>query len=71
MTRSHVERRVGPDDLAKLADQRAPGLVREFFDFLRTNKKWWLTPIILALLLVALLVILGSTAAAPFIYTLF
>jgi hypothetical protein len=71
MTRSQVEHRTEPDELAKLADQRAPGLVREFFDFLRTNKKWWLTPIIIALLLVALLVILGSTAAAPFIYTLF
>ncbi len=71
MTRSHVERQAEPDDYAKLADQRSPGLVREFFDFLRTNKKWWLTPIILTLLLVALLVILGSTAAGPFIYTLF
>ncbi len=71
MTRSQVERRAEPDDFAKLAEQRSPGLVREFFDFLRTNKKWWLTPIILALLLVALLVIVGSTAAAPFIYTLF
>ena len=71
MTRSHVERRAEPEDFAKLADQKAPGLGREFFDFLRTNKKWWLTPIILALLLVGLLVILGSSAAAPFIYTLF
>ena len=71
MTRSQVERRAETEDFAKLADQKAPGLGREFFDFLRTNKKWWLTPIILALLLVALLVILGSTAAAPFIYTLF
>ncbi len=71
MTRSQVERRTEPDDFAKLADQRSPGLVREFFDFLRTNKKWWLTPIILALLLVAVVVIVGSTAARPFIYTLF
>ena len=71
MTRSQVERQAEPDDLAKLADQRSPGLVREFFDFLSTNKKWWLTPIILALLVVGLIVILGSTAAGPFIYTLF
>ncbi len=71
MTRSQFERRAEPDDLAQLADQRSFGLVHEFFGFLRTNKKWWLTPIILALLLVALLVIFGSSAAAPFIYTLF
>ena len=53
------------------ASQGSTGLAREFFDFLRHNKKWWLTPIVLALLLVAVLVILGGTAAAPFVYTLF
>jgi len=53
------------------ASQGSNGLAREFFDFLRYNKKWWLTPIVLALLLVTALVILGGTAAAPFVYTLF
>ena len=47
------------------------GLLREFADFLLHNKKWWPTPIVLVLLLVGLLVVLGGTAAAPFIYTLF
>ena len=53
------------------AEAAQPGLVREFVDFLRYNKKWWLTPILLVLLLVDTLIVLGSTAAAPFIYTLF
>lgn len=48
-----------------------PGLLREFYDFLRENKKWWLTPIIVSVLLLGALVLLGGTAAAPFIYTLF
>ena len=48
-----------------------PGIVSEWFDFLLHNKKWWLTPIILVLLLVGVLVVLGGTGAAPFIYTLF
>jgi len=56
---------------AREADQRAPGLMREFAQFLLENKKWWLIPIIVALLLVTVLVILSSTAAAPFIYTIF
>ncbi len=47
------------------------GLISEFVDFLKYNKKWWLTPIILVMLLVGALVVLGGTAAAPFIYTLF
>ena len=47
------------------------GLVGEFLYFLAHNKKWWLTPIILVLLLVGILIVLGGTGAAPFIYTLF
>jgi hypothetical protein len=46
-------------------------LVREFIDFIFENKKWWLIPILLVLGLVGLLAMLGSTGAAPFIYTLF
>ena len=47
------------------------GFLREFLDFLLQNKKWWLAPIVILLLLFGLLVILAGTGAAPFIYTLF
>ena len=47
------------------------GLLGEFWDFLKHNKKWWLLPILVALLLLGLLVILGGTGLAPFIYTVF
>jgi len=60
-----------PTSFAKEAEQPQVGLVREFWDFLRYNKKWWLTPIVLVLLLISALVLLTSGAAAPFIYTLF
>ena len=48
-------------------------LLKEFFEFIKENKKWWLIPIVLVLGLVALLVILANTipATAPFIYTIF
>ena len=46
-------------------------VVQEFLVFVMENKKWWLIPILLVLALVGALVILGSTGAAPFIYTLF
>ena len=42
----------------------------EFWDFLIHNKKWWLAPIIVALLLMGLLVMLSGTPDVPFIYTL-
>lgn len=46
-------------------------LAREFYDFLKENKKWWLAPIMISVLLLGALVLLGGSAAAPFIYTLF
>lgn len=47
------------------------GMVSEFVSFLKENKKWWLAPIIVILLLFGILIILAGTGAAPFIYTLF
>ena len=48
------------------------GIVKEFLVFLKTRKKWWLTPIIIFLLLLGTLIVLSEgSALAPFIYTLF
>ncbi len=58
-------------DFEKQAAEAAPGLVAEFLDFLVHNKKWWLTPIIIVLLLVGLLVMLSGSVVAPFIYPIF
>jgi len=58
-------------DFAAGAQEQSTGLMSEFFHFLKHNKKWWLLPILLVLLFVGVLVVLGGTAAAPFIYTLF
>jgi hypothetical protein len=43
----------------------------EFWYFLKTNKKWWLLPILIVIFGFGLLVLFSGTAAAPFIYTLF
>lgn len=56
------------NEFANEANQPTPGLLREFIDFLYYDKKWWLTPIIVALLLLAGFVFLSTTAIAPFIY---
>lgn len=53
------------------ANRKSPGLVAEFFQFFVHEKKWWLIPIVLVLLLMGIIVAIGSTGAAPFIYTLF
>ena len=47
-------------------------LIGEFWEFLKVRKKWWLTPIVLFLVLLgALIVMTQGSALAPFIYTLF
>ena len=51
--------------------RRQTGFAAEFWHFLRHSKKWWLLPIVVILTVFGLLMVLSSTAAAPFIYTLF
>ena len=46
-------------------------IVTEFIYFLRENKKWWLTPIILVLGLIGWLVYMSASGAAPLIYSVF
>ncbi len=47
-------------------------VVYEFWEFMKDNKKFWLAPIILVLVLVGFLLVLAKgSAVAPFIYTLF
>ena len=49
-----------------------PSLFKEFLLFARQEKKWWLLPLIAVLLLVgAIVVFVGSSPLAPFLYPLF
>ena len=45
---------------------------KEFYDFFKVRKKYWLLPILIVLVLFASLIVLTQgTAVAPFIYTIF
>lgn len=47
-------------------------MLKDLWDFLRERKKFWLLPIILAMLVIGgLLVAFKGSVLAPFIYTLF
>jgi hypothetical protein len=47
-------------------------IIKEFWQFLKVRKKWWLAPIFLFLLIMgAFLVFAKGSALAPFIYSLF
>ena len=46
--------------------------LKEFLDFLKERKKYWLLPIIIVLALFGMLIVLSQgSAVAPFIYTIF
>lgn len=56
------------------ADEPIPeqlSLIAEFWLFLRENKKWWMIPILVVILLFGALMFFAQTPAAPLIYTLF
>ena len=59
------------DRLSEIAGRKQRGLLGELFGLLRHTKKWWLTPIILVIVVLGLIVFLSVTPVAPFIYTLF
>ena len=53
------------------AEEHRGGILRELWGFMKENKKWWLLPLLMALLVLGLLILLSGTGLAPFIYTLF
>jgi hypothetical protein len=53
------------------AEMPQEGLLSEFWSFLAHNKKWWLLPIVIVMLLLGVLILLSTSPAAPFIYTMF
>jgi competence protein ComGC len=48
------------------------GVMKELWDFIKHNKKFWLIPVVVILVLIGLLIVLSAgSPVAPFIYTLF
>ena len=58
-------------EFERLGEEQELSLIGEFWVFIKENKAWWMVPILLVLGGLGALVVLSSTGAAPFIYTLF
>ena len=71
MANNKQESKISGDDFVQQASGQSRGIIGEIVGFLLHNKKWWLLPIILFLLLAGTLIVLGGTSIAPLIYTLF
>ncbi|HOI43758.1 MAG TPA: DUF5989 family protein [Elusimicrobiales bacterium] len=49
-----------------------PEFLSDLWKYLKARGKWWLLPVVLALLIVGALILLsGGSAVSPFIYTVF
>jgi hypothetical protein len=63
--------RAAPKTHAGIGMEKVAVIV-ELFAFLRQRKAWWLMPVVVFLLVIALMIVMGESAAlAPFIYPLF
>jgi hypothetical protein len=65
---------VAPESENRFTDEAARqrrGLISDVWAFLQATRKWWMLPIIAVFALFGVLMLIGGTAAAPFIYTLF
>ena len=67
MSESSSERE-SDNEFERESHLRPPGFLAEFSDFLIHNKKWWLVPIMIVLLVLSLFVALTGSAIGPFIY---
>lgn len=61
----------GKQEFERAAAGKSANVLGELWSLLRANKKWWLLPILVVLVLLGALIVLSGTAVAPFIYTLF
>ena len=68
---SEDEKANDTNEFDRLAGERRQSLPAEFWYFLKHNKKWWLLPILIVIVLLGILVLVGGSGLAPFIYPLF
>jgi len=58
-------------EFASQAGAKRNSFLSDYLYLVRSNRKWWMLPLIGLLLGFGLLMVLASTGAAPFIYTIF
>lgn len=59
-----------PDEFLQAATEKDRGIIGEFIQFMAENKAWWMAPILIVFGLLGVLLVLGATGVAPFIYAL-
>lgn len=65
----HRQEDTPKDEFLQAAGKEERGLVAEFVAFMAENKVWWMAPILIVFLLLGVLLVLGATGVAPFLYS--
>ena len=58
-------------EFQRLSEEKPQPLFAEFVDFLWHDKKWWLMPIVVVLLVISLFIVLTNSVVGPFVYVFF
>ena len=66
-----MSRRTDKPEFERLDDRNSSTILAEFAHLLRHNRKYWMIPVVGMLLVLGLLIILGGSQLAPFVYALF
>ena len=61
----------GGDEFAAAGKAKERGLVGELWSFMAESRSWWMLPLLIVFALLGLMLVLGATGAAPFLYPLF
>jgi hypothetical protein len=61
----------GASEFVRVAGAKRSSLLNDYLYLVKTNRKWWMLPLLGLLLAFAGLMVLVSTGAAPFLYTMF
>jgi hypothetical protein len=61
----------GASEFAQQAGTKRSSFLSDYLYLVKNNRKWWMLPLMGLLLGFGLLMVLASTGAAPFIYTMF
>jgi hypothetical protein len=71
MNAANQDSRSQSEEFARRGASARPSFLSDYLYFLKNNKKWWMLPLLVLLLAFGALMILATSGAAPFIYTLF
>lgn len=59
------------NEFARHGEMKRGSFIGEFIHMVRSNRKWWMIPLILILVAFGVMMVLSSSGVAPFIYTVF